>query len=47
MRIFKPAAVFVRSHRQAGLTLLRLMLLLGTIGVALMVIALLLLKYRS
>ncbi len=45
MRTFKP--VFVRGHRQAGLTLLRLMLLLGTIGIALAVIALLLLKYRS
>ncbi len=43
-RFAKPVTAFSSRHRQTGLTLLRLMLLLGTIGIVLTVIASLLLK---
>jgi len=39
MRTRQYASTFVSGRRQAGLTLLRLMLLLGTIGIVLMVAA--------
>jgi len=45
MRMHKPAIQLSHTHRQTGLTLLRLMLLLGGIGIALTIAASLLLKH--
>jgi len=45
MRTHKFASTFAGGRRQAGMTLLRLMLLLGTIGIVLMVAARLWLKH--
>lgn len=45
MRPHQFASTLIRSKRQTGLTLLRLMLLLGSIGIVLMLIARLWLKY--
>jgi hypothetical protein len=44
MRSHKFSSTPISGHRQAGLTLLRLMLLLGSIGIVLTIAATLLLK---
>jgi type II secretory pathway pseudopilin PulG len=45
MRLSNPRVLPTRARRQAGLTLLRLMLLLATIGIVLTLAARLLLKH--